>query len=77
MLHWLSVKQSMFVVEPSVQCVMFLPLFLRNSDKNKLIVRDIPDNVDEEFLSTLVESRLGLEYMKRTLLWTLETNVQL
>ena len=46
-------------------------------DKNKLIVRDIPDNVDEEFLSTLVESRLGLEYMKRTLLWTLETNVQL
>ena len=31
-------------------------------DKNKLIVRDIPDNVDEEFFSTLIESRLGLEY---------------
>ena len=31
-------------------------------DKNKLIVREIPDNVDEEFFSTLIESRLGLEY---------------
>ena len=30
-------------------------------DKDKLIVREIPDGVDEEYFNTFIEGRLGIE----------------
>lgn len=30
-------------------------------DKDKLIIKEIPDGVDEEFFVTFIESKLGLE----------------